>query len=230
MENACGGCGKADHADGAKFCAACGRNLRETGIYLLGSRMSVRQHSGGLDLVRHLVDGGSIERAVIDGHLEVLEHLDVDGDDFWRVQLEEEIVTNFSGLSSRLRASGRVLDRRNVDDVLSAVLRGCRTSGKSHATFGVYAEDGELRLCTDPVPVKEEQRKAWEVVKPCFATRSRRRRSGATWRSSGSGIPMRSSRPRASASWARLPSSCGRIESSSRTSSPGLRRPISARA
>ncbi len=132
--------------------------------YDLGDRLAVRHHRDGLYLVHFTANGGESERIVVDGHIEILEHLKVDGDSYWHLKTEEERLLSFRGIKRELTEEGRVLDRRNLDDVLAAMLRAGPAARESHATFGVYSKDGSLEICTDPVPVKAEQEKAWEMI------------------------------------------------------------------
>ncbi len=132
----------------------------------LGDVEGARWSSRGIDLVRTLEGGGERIARVIAGPVKPLARLDVDGRIHYRWDLGgREVIAPVDALLDRLRAEGRILHRSRAQDVLSAVASGMvRETKVAHATFGVYPEAGLLRICGEPVPVEDEEAKAWEAV------------------------------------------------------------------
>ncbi len=124
----------------------------------------------GIDFV-YETKFGEHRRHVITGHLEIVSRMTVDGDLYFKLRQDEEIVAQVGPLVERFSKEGRVLSQRHVKDALSAVLRKV-TEGKEeagHATYGVYSEAGILKVCEDPHPLKDEQATAWEQMRGSVA-------------------------------------------------------------
>ncbi|MGA8069998.1 MAG: hypothetical protein WB946_00610, partial [Halobacteriota archaeon] len=134
----------------------------------LGDRGKV-EHSA--DAVRWIREGVKVDTTwtVIDSHFEVVERLAVDGETYYRVRQDRERLLRAPDLYRLLDDSGAIIDHRNARDALSAVLRD-ETRDRvraGHAALGVYPEaNGSLTLCTDPVPLTDEQSEVLQDAGP----------------------------------------------------------------
>ena len=109
---------------------------------------------------------------VVDGHLEVLDRLEIEGDLFFRVHQDAESVVQADVLRRQLDRAGALVDHSRSADALALVLRD-ETRGKitrARSAYGVYKdESGSLKFCTDPVPRYEEQRLLCEALGPALS-------------------------------------------------------------
>ena len=87
----------------------------------------------------------------------------------YRVRQDRERLLRAPDLYRLLDDSGAIIDHRNARDALSAVLRD-ETRDRvraGHAALGVYPEaNGSLTLCTDPVPLTDEQSEVLQDAGP----------------------------------------------------------------
>lgn len=133
-----------------------------------GDRGQVEHLADRIDWVK-LLQKGENRCPVVDGEVRVHERLRVDNEEYYRVEISgceklEQATTFFD----TLRRRGMVLDRSRGMDALAGILR-YETRGRTregHAALGVYAKaDGTLELCTDPVPLSDEQAEVVESAK-----------------------------------------------------------------
>jgi hypothetical protein len=134
----------------------------------LGDRGRVEHSPDGVQWVR---EGLKLDTVwtVIDSHFEVVERLTVDGETYYRVRQDRERLVRAPDLYRLLDDSGAILDHRNGRDALSAILRDeTRDHVRAgHAALGVYADAyGRLTLCTDPVPLTDEQSEVLQDAGP----------------------------------------------------------------
>jgi hypothetical protein len=121
-----------------------------------------------LDLETEHGHGRASWKHVIKGYVRPLQKLVVDGEVYFQYELSRGEKRQFKvdQMAKYLKGQGAIFQGFRALDVLSAISNGMVQGEKiAHATFGVYAqENGHLELCKDPIPIKDEQAKAWEKV------------------------------------------------------------------
>jgi len=115
-------------------------------------------------ICRKTVAGQGDSRITIKNPPKPLRRLLVDGDTYFEYEFNgKSVTTKVDDLLHTLSSEGCVLFRQRAMDALSAVTVGmARETVRVHATYGVYDEDGKLRICERPHPVKPEQMRIWE--------------------------------------------------------------------
>jgi len=135
--------------------------------FVLGDSESARWTPDEIRLVFNPGEKSERERCVLTGCVRPLARLRVDGEVYYRWEVDgEEMTAKVDDFLDRLRGEGRILCRSRAQDVLSAVASGMvEGTEERRATYGVYADGDELQLCEDPLPVKDEQTHVWEQVR-----------------------------------------------------------------
>ncbi len=102
------------------------------------------------------------EKEVIRAHLEPLRQLQVEGETYFEVQMDDAAaVVALDALLKRLARKGAILNNYHAKDALSAVMLGVKEIKKVDPAVGVYADaTGNLRLVTEPYPLLKEQQDA----------------------------------------------------------------------
>jgi len=105
-------------------------------------------------------------RVVIKNPPRPIRRLLVDDDIYFEYEHNGKIITaKVDDLLSLLKGEGCVLSVMHAMDVLSAVTTGMTNETvRVHATYGVYDENGQLMICEQPHPVKDEQSSVWESI------------------------------------------------------------------
>jgi len=141
--------------------------------FSLSDYQSVTWDPTGMKLVAETQGGVTRWQQVIKGYVKPIAKLNVDGDTFFEYELADgsRITKRVDELCKILKSKGMVFNQYNAMNVLSAISDGKASIEKvTHATFGVYPEDGRAVLCDNPVPIKEEQVKAWDQVAEAMDT------------------------------------------------------------
>jgi len=117
-------------------------------------------------ICRKTVAGQGDSRITIKNPPKPLRRLLVDGDTYFEYEFNgKNLTTKVDDLLHQLSADGCVLFRQRAMDALSAVTMGmARETVRVQATYGVYDEDGKLRICENPHPVKPDQMRIWEQI------------------------------------------------------------------
>src|SRR5439155_1835225 len=129
----------------------------------ISNRKSIRWTPRGVDLpVTHKVQDEEWTETVpvIVGHFRPQEQVDLDGDRFFRVRFDHDVITTAPGLRKILDNTAMAVTHGLIPDLVSHVLQHfCPVPTKTHATFGAYAdvETDVLDLCLSPLPVYKEQ-------------------------------------------------------------------------
>jgi len=137
--------------------------------FALSGTEKVRWTPNGIDLLTRSLrkDAGYDWRYVIRARMKPLSRLVVDGATFFEYDLDgRSRILKVDELHKLLKSEGSVVYQSRAMDVLSAVSREmARETKEVHATFGVYSETGgDLKICDNPIPVKDEQRRVWDSI------------------------------------------------------------------
>jgi hypothetical protein len=134
----------------------------------------IRWTPQGIDLI---VKHGDHEEdiPVVFGYVRPLQQVDLDGDNFFKVKLDREIIVTAEALRKRLDREAKTVAHGHANDVLNHVLlHFAPTPMKAHATFGVYEDEGgKLDLCTDPMAPLQEEGTALREMREAIACEPR---------------------------------------------------------
>jgi hypothetical protein len=139
--------------------------------FMIADNEMVRWSPREVDLVTIIESkDGEIEwtRSVILGHLRPIVRLRIDDEIYYSWQLDKELILgNVEDILLLLTQRGYVVFRQRAQDVVSALASGMvQETLVRHAVFGVYDDGNYLALCDAPLPVRDEQIRVWDAIKP----------------------------------------------------------------